>query len=136
MLRVRASVVCWQNDKLLAIQIKDPVSGQIFITVPGGQVEADETAPEAAARETKEETGFLVEVDPTRCIDAEYLFFWKGAEIECLTMFYKASLKSPFQQPVEDAEYILGIQWIERADLRQVFAYNSTILDAILSLSS
>lgn len=132
--RVRASVICWHNDQLLCVRLEDPTSKEQFITVPGGAVEEDETAPEAAARETFEETGFSVVVDPESCVDKEYIFHWDGEDYDCLTMFYRGRLKSPLQAPVDDAAYHRGVVWVPRAEIREVFGYSREILDAIEEL--
>lgn len=133
--RVRASVVCWHNDQLLCVRLEDPTSKRVFITVPGGAVEPEETAPEAAERETFEETGFGVVVDIGSCVDKEYMFHWDGEDYDCLTMFYRATLRSPLQTKVTDAAYHRGVVWVPKAEVRAAFSYSPEILAAIQELS-
>jgi tRNA(adenine34) deaminase len=134
--RVRTSVVCLHNEKLLAFHAEDPTSKQKYVFLPGGAIEPSETAPEAAERETLEETGFQVEVDPASSVDKEYLFHWNGQDYDCLTIFYRGRLVSPTQKPVSDASYHRGVVWIPRKEIRSTFSYSKDILDAILELIS
>ena len=54
--RIRAGMVCIDDAKILSIKQRDPKSGDEFWSLPGGGIEAAETALEAAIRETREET--------------------------------------------------------------------------------
>ena len=132
--RVRTSVVCLHNDRLLAFHAEDPQTKTNYVFLPGGKVESHETATEAAERETLEETGFHVEVSGSLGVDREYTFFWNGEDYDCLTIFYPARLKSPLQSPVQDAEYHRGVVWIPRDEIIKNFSYSSPILEAILEL--
>jgi len=122
------------QGKLLAFRAQDPLSKKDYVFLPGGAIEPEETAPEAAERETLEETGFKIEVDAQSCIDKEYVFHWKGEDYDCLTMFYRATLKSPFQAPINDADYHQGVVWIPESEIRTTFSYSAEILEAILEL--
>ena len=132
--RVRTSVICVHQGKLLAFRAQDPHSKQEFVFLPGGQVESDETAPEAGARETLEETGFLVNVHPLSSTDREYVFHWNNQDYDCLTLFYLATLASPMQRPVNDASYNLGVVWVLLNEVESTFSYSKDILEAILEL--
>lgn len=129
--RVRTSVVVIHNDRLLSFRAVDPVSAREYFFLPGGKIEDDETAPEAAERETFEETGFRVRVLPSVNVDREYVFKWKGEDYDCLTIFYRAHLISPMQAVVKDADYNLGVHWVPVAEIPGVFAYHEAILSAI-----
>lgn len=129
--RVRSSVVVLHNDQLLTFLAVDPTSGREYYFLPGGQIEEDETAPEAAERETFEETGYKIKVEPTRNVDREYHFFWDGEDYDCLTIFYGARLLSPFPAKVKDAPYNKGVAWIPLEDVDRVFSYSAEILSAI-----
>ncbi len=129
--RVRTSVIVVRNDQLLAFLAVDPTSGREYFFLPGGKIEADEAAPEAAERETLEETGYRVKVDPAVNVDREYLFHWNGEDFECLTIFYWATLASPMQSTVHDAAYNKGTHWVPVAEIPAIFSYNSEILSAI-----
>jgi len=132
--RVRTSLVCLHNDKLLAFRAEDPTSKKPYVFLPGGQIEPNETAPEAAARETLEETGFLVRVEESSGVDREYLFHWDGQDFDCLTLFYRGHLTSPMQRKVEDAPYHRGVIWIPKSEIESTFSYSADILSAIQEL--
>lgn len=132
--RVRASVVLVHNDRVLTILCVDPHSGREYYFLPGGAIEADETAPEAAARETHEETGFRAMIDASSAIDREYLFHWNNEDFDCLTIFYWGRLISPMQDKITDVEYNKGVAWIPLADLDKTFSYSKEISSAIMEL--
>lgn len=134
--RVRASAVVVHDGKLLCTLGQDPVTGQQYHFLPGGKIEAEETAPEAAERETLEETGFLVSVDPRTCIDGEYFFTWGGQEFDCLTLFYRGQLTSPIQKQKPTAETTLAVVWISIDQIESEFKSHPVILKSILELVS
>ena len=127
--RVRACAIVVNQGKLLCYRDRDQVTGHEYIFVPGGEVEPHETAPEAAARETLEETGFSIDVDPATCVDAENFFSFNGQEYDCLTLLYRGFLLNPFQQPVQEDH--LGAFWLPLSELEQAFSYHPTILEAV-----
>lgn len=129
--RVRTSVVVIHNDRILTFKAADPTSGREYFFLPGGAIEEEETAPEAAERETLEETGFEVSVHPSKNTDREYLFDWDGETYDCLTIFYWAVLKSPMQHEVDDAAYNLGTHWLPVAEIPETFSYTPEILSAV-----
>jgi tRNA(adenine34) deaminase len=133
--RTRTSAVVIKNDKLLTFRAIDPVSGKEYLFLPGGAVEPNETAPEAAERETLEETGYKIKVDELSAIDREYFFDWKGDTFDCLTIFYKGHLTSPFAAPVHDADYNKGVEWLDLSEIPSAFDYSAEIKSAILELS-
>ena len=132
--RVRASVVVVHLNRLLTFKAVDPTSSREYFFLPGGQVEDDETAPEAAERETFEETGFRVKVLPAANTDREYDFHWDGEDFDCLTVFYRANLVSVMQAPVRDAEYNQGVHWLPLAEIEATFSYTAEILSAVQEL--
>lgn len=132
--RVRASTVLVHNGRILSFFAVDPSSQKEYYFLPGGAVEADETAPEAAERETWEETGFRVAVDPHSAVDREYFFYWDGEDYDCLTIFYWARLLSSLQDSVEDRDYNKGVAWIPLGEIKEKFGYTEEILSAIEEL--
>lgn len=132
--KVRSTAVLVHNDKVLSFRAVDPKSGKEYLFLPGGKVEADETAPEAAERETFEETGFQISVDANSGIDREYFFFWDGEDYDCLTVFYWGKLASPIQKTVVDADYNKGVVWVPLSEVRQTFSYSGEILSAVEEL--
>jgi 8-oxo-dGTP pyrophosphatase MutT (NUDIX family) len=132
--RVRSSAVVVHNDKVLAFKAKDPHSGREFIFLPGGSVEPEETAVDAAVRETLEETGFQIQVDPMISVDREYLFHWNNQDYDCLTIFYRGRLLHPIAAEVKDAPYNLGVIWVPTEQVDAVFGYTTEIKTAIKEL--
>lgn len=135
--RVRTSAVVVLNNKLLTFFAVDPKDGREFHFLPGGAIEPEETAPEAAERETLEETGYRIEVLPSTCLDIEYDFYWNGENYHCLTFFYKAQLLTPFADPelVRDQSYNKGVVWISLNEIDSVFSYSPEITEAVRQLT-
>lgn len=132
--RVRASVVLVQNQKLLTFFAVDPANHKEYHFLPGGEVEADETAPEAAERETLEETGYRIEVLAESAIDREYFFYWDGEDYDCLTIFYWGKLVSPMQAEVNDQPYNKGVVWIPLNEVKDKLSYSAEIRSAVEEL--
>jgi len=70
--RRRASVVCVRENHVLAVRLREPGTGRVIVVVPGGGIEAHESPTEAAIRETVEETGLSVRLDPTSEVVRRY----------------------------------------------------------------
>lgn len=132
--RFRTSIVCIHNDKLLTFKAVDPHDGREFFLLPGGKIENGETAPEAAIRETLEETGYQVTIETSSAIEREYSFHWNGQEYSCFTLFYRAHLKTPFAQLIKDQSYNHGVVWIPKEEISSQINYHPDILSAILEL--
>jgi len=134
--RIRASVVVVHNDQILTFLAVDPSSKKEYLFLPGGSIEPSESPVETAIRETFEETGYQIKVDVQSAIDFDYTFHWNGEDFDCLTIFYRGYLTSPFQSPssVKDADYNKGHRWIAVAEAAQVFSYSPEIRDAVLRL--
>lgn len=134
--RVRSSSVVIHNGKLLCFLAIDPHDQREFYFLPGGEIEADETAPESAVRETFEETGYQIRVEEETSIDQEYEFLWNGEMYNSLTIFYRGYLTNPLASPkkVNDASYHKGVIWLPVEEIKNKFSYQKEILDAILEL--
>lgn len=135
-LRLRASAVVVHDNKLLTFLAVDPHDGREYYFLPGGKVEGAETAPEAAVRETLEETGYAIDVEASSAIDEEYDFYWNGADHHCLTIFYRGVLINPFASPlkVADCDYHRAVVWLPLSDVRDKLSYSEPILKATLRL--
>jgi 8-oxo-dGTP pyrophosphatase MutT (NUDIX family) len=113
--RLRASTVCEAEGKLLLVRMRDPVSGASALYPPGGAIEPNETPADAAARETLEETGVEVVVDPTLVLVERYPFVWAGEDVDVTTHYFMATTETSSREPlppVKDAEYVLGALWV------------------------
>jgi tRNA(adenine34) deaminase len=137
MKRIRTSVVCVHNNKVLGFLATDPFSGTKYFFLPGGAIEENETPVASAVRETWEETGYRVRVDEESAISKQYLFTWNGHEYDCMTIFYRGFLAEPYHNPgmVKDAPYNHGPQWRNLEEVEKIFGYHPVILEAVKKLS-
>ncbi len=62
-LRIRSCGVLVENEAVLLVQLRSPISNQLIWMPPGGGVRLGETIQEALKREFEEETGLEIEVD-------------------------------------------------------------------------
>ena len=132
--RRRASVVTVRDGRLLAVRLRDPSTGVVEAYLPGGAIEAGETAAAAAARETREETGYAAVIVPTSEIVARYPFTWDGQPFDCTTHFFAATLVDGAAAAVHDAAYNLGVAWVPVEDIPARFGYHRDILRCVLAL--
>lgn len=137
MRRMRASAVCVHEGELLCVRLRDPVSRVARLFVPGGAVEPDETPAEAAARETWEETGYRVAIDPGSERVVRYPFVWAGVEVDCTTHFFHARLEDALRapSPTRDADYNEGVVWLKLADLDRELGFHRAICAAVRALA-
>jgi 8-oxo-dGTP pyrophosphatase MutT (NUDIX family) len=63
--RHRASVVCETEGHLLLVRLRDPTTKAVHFYPPGGGIEPGESPAQTAERETLEETGLQVRVEPS-----------------------------------------------------------------------
>lgn len=129
--RVRASVVCVQNNHLLAVELQDPVTKKRFWSLPGGAIEENETAAQAAAREAFEETGYRMLVDEQSCLTNQYLFRWNGQVYDCETWWFRGTLEDASPATVSDADYLLHSKWVPLNRLDELFSYHPIIMDTL-----
>jgi 8-oxo-dGTP pyrophosphatase MutT (NUDIX family) len=141
--RRRASAICVRGTgadaEVLMVVLKDPASGQIFRTPPGGGIEPSETPAGAAIRECFEETGYRVKVLAPAEI-ARYDFPWNGRIHHCETYFFICELAGLQHRPekVQDADYNLGTEWIKLSAIESTLdrelknpVLRAAILDAL-----
>ena len=96
------------------MRLRDPVSGVEALYPPGGGVEPNEPPAETARRETLEETGVRVRVDPSIVFVDEYPFTWAGVDYAVTTHYFYAVPEEPPAEleEVVDADYNLGAVWM------------------------
>lgn len=109
--------------KLALVRVKN-LQGEIVWTFPKGHIEKGETAPEAALREVREETGWACEIRrPFEKV--QYWFRREGGLVKkSVTWFLMAPVK---REGAHDADEILEIRWADLAEARELVSYRSDI---------
>lgn len=123
------------DHQLLSIELEDPLSKERYWSLPGGAVEAGETAQACAIRETKEETGYDVTL-VSGVFTNHYQFPWNGKVFDCTTHWFLAALddaRTTKDTPglVDDADYLLRAEWLDWPESRPLFLYNSGLEQAL-----
>jgi 8-oxo-dGTP diphosphatase len=109
---VIAAVVIIQHGKLLLVQEKQPrVFGKW--NFPAGHVDVGETIEEAAVREAKEETGYIVELD--QALDTIH----ESIEHPVLHAFAAHIVGGEIQFPKDE---ILAVEWFALDRVRRMAA--------------
>ena len=131
--RLRSSVICIYQEKILGFHAVDPTSKKKYFFIPGGAPEEQESMAECAQRETLEETGYKVDIDQRSELIKSYDFFWNGQLYQCTTHFFRAKLAEQFTPPkgIKDASYHKGADWLPVANIKEIFSYDENILEAV-----
>jgi len=134
-IRQRASAICFHNNELLVVRLKDPYSKIEHWFPPGGAVEEGEIPAEAARRETLEETGYKIEI----CVESElvnnYNYLWNNTNYRVTTHWFAAKLLSlePVKE-VDDADYLIAVGWLKKEQWNIEFSFCREILEAVEKL--
>lgn len=139
--RIRASVVCEAEGHLLLVQLRDPTTKAVHYYPPGGGIEPGESPAQTAERETLEETGLHVRVEPSLELVDRYPFTWDGVDYDCTTHYLAATLINeavgrfdPAIAPVKDAAYHEGAAWLPSEKGLQELAVHPRIGAAVSRL--
>lgn len=135
--RLRASVVCEAEGHLLLVRLRDPTTRAVHLYPPGGGIEPGESPARTAERETLEETGLHVRVEPSLELVDEYPFTWDGVDYDCTTHYLAATLTDRFDPalaPVEDAAYNEGAAWLPTEEALTTLEAHPRIATAVSRL--
>ena len=118
--KMRASVLIQKDGKILVMRSKYS-SGRIMYLLPGGGVEAYETAEDAAIREVKEETDLDAEIGRL-FLHSYYIDAERGKDV--IEMVFEGKILSGEEGITNDndpsgAHHILGIEWKSLRELRE-----------------
>ena len=109
---VTVAVVVECEGRFLIVE-EEAVEGRVF-NQPAGHLEAGETLAQAAVRETREETGYRVELDGVVGL-ALYTSPANGLTYHRTTFFSRSA--SPVEGAQLDPE-ILAVHWLTEAEIR------------------
>lgn len=99
---------------LFTVRAKDPGKGSLGL--PGGFVDAGESAEDALRREAREEIGGELEAVSYLCSSPNrYLF--AGVEYDVLDLFFAARLRPGALRT--DADEVAGLRWLTPAEVRE-----------------
>lgn len=127
-------MLCVEKGRLLCVELEDPATRKRFWSLPGGAIEAGETSLQAAERETREETGYDVQADPTSEVITRYAFRWNARVIQCETHWFKGKLLDEHPAPVHDADFLIGCDWIPLRKLPELLAPHPHIQQTVLAI--
>jgi len=108
------AVIVLDGDRFLLVE--ERIGRQLFLNQPAGHVEVHETLPDAAVRETLEETGWLVE--PTAIVGI-YRWQYEPGAIAYVRVCFEARCRSFFDEQVLDP-VVVRTRWLDYNELKRV----------------
>ncbi|MEU1222620.1 NUDIX hydrolase [Streptomyces microflavus] len=109
-----AAAVVVQDGRALLVRRRVP-EGALSWQFPAGKIESDETAGEAAARETREETGLLV---TPQIMLGQRVHPMTGREIH-----YVACRPSGGEAGIATADEVAGLAWVAHGEIPHYVPY-------------
>lgn len=114
------SALIFDEAREKIVLVKNENSGHPYWSLPGGELEENETLPEAVKRETKEETGLTVSVGDLNTI--REVFFNKKGHHGLVFTFNARFLTGEIQINDPDNE-ILEAKWMNLHEANEVMPY-------------
>jgi len=106
---VTVACVVFEHGKYLIVEERDKLSGELVFSQPAGHLEQDETLIEAAHRETREETGWSIEI--TAMLGSS-LYTAPSNNVTYLRTTFLAAPLSPIKNAVIDPD-IYRVHWMD-----------------------
>jgi 8-oxo-dGTP pyrophosphatase MutT (NUDIX family) len=133
--RERASAICVSRQRLLLIEMQDPGTHQLYLFPPGGEIEEAEAPEQTAIRETREESGYDIEILYAQPHSLSYEFEWNKERFDCLTHFFFGRLVSETAHAVNDAPFVRGAIWLPLEEIPQRLTYHRELCEMVHSLA-
>lgn len=136
-MRVRASGLLFENDRLLLARLNVPTREQPVWMPPGGAVKAGELLESALEREFREETG--LEVKPGRMVMVHEFIEppWHALEIYFLCSLTGGELKlGRDPERAEDDQILLDLKFVPFDKLKNMELYPQILEEKIVDFST
>jgi len=130
--KMRTSILCVNNEKILGFWGEDPYSKKKMFFLPGGKFKENESLLDCARREFREETGYQAEILPESEMISEYEFIWAEDTYKCKTHYFIAHIKfNNKKSDIENCSYHRGIDWVNINQIDENFSYSEQILNDV-----
>ncbi|MBE9012087.1 NUDIX hydrolase [Pseudanabaenaceae cyanobacterium LEGE 13415] len=131
--RIRSAGLIVQEDEILLVAHKSPITGKIHWIPPGGGVEQeDESIFACAAREIFEETGLTASLSRIAYVQEFYdaRSNVRSCEFYCVVDRFSGTPTIEHLPPSStDSDWITEVRWFKREDLDRITAYPDRLRD-------
>jgi 8-oxo-dGTP diphosphatase len=126
--RISAGAIVIKDGKILLVRYRDK-NNKVFLVAPGGGVHMNESLPDAAVREVREETGIIVNPNPCKILFVEEFLSDKYRHIKVwiLGKLEGGTLSNTLEAKKES---IIEAGWFSKSALANEVVYPS-ILNSI-----